>query len=557
MPTSQSPTRHNERRDRVRSRRPIRYWSLGMPILVLVGCTPAWHVADADREVSRVLHDYDRQILGDREQWVKQPVDTVDPAVDSKEESASSVDENEAPETLKPVVLDLTTALEVAFTTGRDYLDRKEGLYLQGLGLTLTQYNFGPILNSTVGYVWNDSQDGLSNDTQTGTLGVTDVLPTGGRLSVSSILSGARTDNPSFLDDDGTFFFDSSVQVSLAQPLLRGVGYEVSHDALIQSVRDLIDAVRSFELFRQDFSIRVASAYYGLVSQKTRLAIDEQNYLDAVFDRKKAEALRRMDRNQDDDVFLARRREIDAEDALLVSRTDYELAMDDFKILLGLPTATPLSIVDEEPKFTPVRIQAASAVKVAHFNRLDLRTQRGLLADAERRVRVSRNGLLPDLGLSLDFGVADAKASPIREVSPSRWSTSVGVSLEIPLDRKAERNAYRSAQILLDQSRRNLERRLDEVERDVLNQLRELGQVEKRLNLQKDQIDREKRAVAVTQIRYESGDADNRDLLDARQGLTDAQNALIDLRVRHFIASLRLRRTLGILFINDQGMWGP
>ena len=345
------------------------------------------------------------------------------------------------------------------------------------------------------------------------------------------------------------------MQLSLSQPLLRGAGYEVSHNGLTQNVRNLIDSVRSFELFRQDFSISIANAYYGLVSQNTRLTNDEQNYQDAVFDRKKAEALRQVDRNQDDDVFLARRREIEAEDALLVSRTDYELALDDFKILLGLPTATPLTIVDSEPEFIPVRIEATSAVEAAHHNRLDLHIERDRLLDSQRHVRVARNGLLPDLDMFVDFGLSDETAAPISNIAPSRWSTSVGFSLELPLDRKAERNSYRSSLISLDQSRRNLQRRLDEIERDVLNQLRELGQVEKRFQLQKDQIEREKRAVAVTKIRYESGDADNRDLLDARQGLTDAQNALIDLRVRHFIASLRLRRTLGILFIDDQGMW--
>ena len=414
-------------------------------MLLVMGCTPAWHVADADREVTRLLRDYDRQILGGREQWVRQPAEKVDRPDVADEETTARLDEHEAPDAPVPIVLDLTTSLELAFTTGRDYLDRREGLYLQGLGLTLTRYNLGPILNSTVSYVWKDVEDGPADDAQTATLGVSDTLPTGGRLSISSILAGTRTDDPGFLDDDGAFLFDSSVRVSLTQPLLRGAGYEVSHDSLTQGVRDVIDAIRAFELFRQDFSIRVAGAYYGLVSQKTRLANDEQNYQDAMFDRKKAQALRLVDRNQDDDVFLARRREIEAEDALLVSRTDYELALDDFKILLGLPTATDLSIVDAKPDFAPVRIQAASAVEVAHHNRLDLHTVRDQVADAERRVRVAQNGLLPDFDLSVDFGLADEKAAPIRNVSPSRWSTSVGFSLELPVNRKAERNTYRSS----------------------------------------------------------------------------------------------------------------
>ena len=60
---------------------------------------------------------------------------------------------------------------------------------------------------------------------------------------------------------------------------------------------------------------------------------------------------------------------------------------------------------------------------------------------------------------------------------------------------------------------------------------------------------------AIIQIQYESGDVEARDLLDARQGLTDASNALIDLKVDHFLARLRLRRDLGVFFVDDKGMW--
>ena len=452
------------------------------------------------------------------------------------------------------VTLDLQRALELAFTSSRDFQSQREALYLQGLGFTLTRYNFGPILNSTVSYLWSNAEDSVASDTQGVTFSVDDILPTGGRVNAELGLEGSRTGDPKFMQADGRFLYDPAVQLNLRQPLLRGAGYEVSHEGLTQAERNLIYAVRRFELFRQDFSIQVANAYFRLVSQKARLGNDEQNYRDAVFDRNKAEALRRVDRNKDEDVFLARRREIEAEDALLVAQTDYELAVDDFKILLGLPTSTEIKIVPAEPEFEEVRVDPTSAVEVALYNRLDLHTERDQLEDAERQVRLTRHELLPDLDLTANFGL-DGASQAISDFAPNQWSTSVGFALELPLDRKAERNRYRSALILLDETRRETQKTLDEVERDVLNQIRELGQLERRLQLQKDQIEREKRAVAVTSYYYEAGDVDNRDLLDARQGLTNAQNALIDLKVQHFIGRLRLQRTLGVLFIDEKGRW--
>ena len=111
-----------------------------------------------------------------------------------------------------------------------------------------------------------------------------------------------------------------------------------------------------------------------------------------------------------------------------------------------------------------------------------------------------------------------ATTARMTDASLNTWTASVGLNLEIPVDRKAERNAYRSALLTLGQAKRNFDQRLAEIERDILAQLRELTQIEKRIDLQTEQIKQEQRAVAVTRIRYESGDVDNRDLLDAPPG---------------------------------------
>ena len=52
-----------------------------------------------------------------------------------------------------------------------------------------------------------------------------------------------------------------------------------------------------------------------------------------------------------------------------------------------------------------------------------------------------------------------------------------------------------------------------------------------------------------------AGDLANRDLLDARQSLVDAQNLLIRQQADHFVRSLILLRGLGVLFIDENGEW--
>jgi outer membrane protein TolC len=312
--------------------------------------------------------------------------------------------------------------------------------------------------------------------------------------------------------------------------------------------------VRDFELFREDFTIGIARDFFDLVSQKQRLSNLEQNFTDAQFDQTKAEALRQVDRNRDEDVFLARRRVINAETDLLSARADYEAAVDEFKLRLGLSTSDPVVIADAEPPFEPVRLDADSAVSVALHNRLDLLTAAEQLEDTERSVRIARNGLLPDLNLVAGYGLTGSD-HVLANAIPDSGATNVGLSLDLPLNRQAERNNYRSALIALDRARRDYTLLTDNTDRDIRDQLRQLERVEQQIVLQTEQIEQEQRAVAVTEIRYEAGDVDNRDLLDARQSLVTAQNALIDLKVDHFIARLSLLRDLGILFIDEKGMW--
>jgi len=537
------------------------------------GChTPDGYVSQADSEVSGMLDKVQAEVLGDRVDDVRPPAPAAPPApepppgpipppgegietIAQEEKTAGRATEADltAPlDSASPdaVRLDLHTSLRLSVTSGRDYQNQKESLYLAGLSLSLTRYNFGPLLNGTVSYLWSDAEKASSSGTLAATLGLSQILPSGGTLAADGLVSASHQG----AQDEDDPLFDSHVGVDLTQPLLRGSGYLVSHEALTQGERNLVYAVRDFELFREQYAIDIARDYYDLVSRRKRIANLEQSWRDAVFDRNKSEALRQVGRNEDQDVFGARRREIDAENTLIEARTDYKLALDDFKIALGLTTSTEVVVVDEEPPYRPVALDETSAVEVAQHNRLDLVTARERLEDVERSVDIAEDGLQPDLDLALSHGFS-GNNPVLSQAVPDSSQTTAALTLELPLNRQAERNAYRSSLVALDRARRDLQLTYDDVERDVRSQLRELRQIEQQTELQKDQIGQEQRAVAVMEIRYASGDVDSRDLLDARQSLVDAQNDLIDLQARHVIARLVLMRTLGVLFLGDDGMW--
>ncbi|MCB9896387.1 MAG: TolC family protein [Planctomycetes bacterium] len=479
----------------------------------------------------------------------------------------------------------LSDALAAAFSTGREYQDQVESLYLAGLSLTGTRFQFGPQIDSSLAYNLTDEEGGRRRYTAGFDVGVSQILPTGGTLSLGFGMDTSKTQGPylitpakpvldsngdpvldgngdplvtpAVVDEDRGRTYSSALTLSLSQPLARGSGYEVSHESLVQGERSLVYAIRSFELFRQDQAIAIARDFFQLVSRATQIKNSEESYRGAVFDRQKAEALRLVDRNTIEDVFRARRREVSEESDLLQSKADYEDTLDAFRIRLGLPDDVKIRIAPEDPPFEPVRIDPDSAVEVAMHNRLDLMTARQRLEDTERGVRIARDGLRTNVALGADYTLSGAAGNDFDNAGPDIWSAAASLKVDLPLQQTPERNAYRSALIDLDQARRDHELLLENVERDLRDSLRQLRRSELQVVLQQQQIEQELRAVAVTEIRVESGDADNRDLLEARQALVDLQNQLVSQKVSHFIARLSLMRDLGLLFIDDQGMWKP
>ena len=74
---------------------------------------------------------------------------------------------------------------------------------------------------------------------------------------------------------------------------------------------------------------------------------------------------------------------------------------------------------------------------------------------------------------------------------------------------------------------------------------------------QEDKVWTQEKGLRIAQLQFERGDADNRDVVDAQESLLAARNTLVSEKVRYEIARLRLLRDLGILFIDDKGMWKP
>ena len=509
----------------------LMWWFAWIVALWLPGCATQW-TERAQEEGDAIMAEGSAEVSRFREKLAQPEV------TDEKRDVRPSPIE-------VPATLSLPDALRIAVNHSRSYKSRREGFFLTALSLGLTRRNFHKFVFSSSGsYSLSDGRDvDLAQSTSLALTASRSVLPTGGSLSVTG--STGFDIEP----DQGA---SATLSASLNQPLLRGRGRKVAWEPLIQAERNLIYEARSFEEFRQTFTIGIIQQYYGLVRQLRSVKTANDQVESNRINLKQAESLYALEQGLQTDLFRAQRELRDAENALLDAEQAYEVALDRFKITLGLPLSAEFEIVNEIPETSVAEIDTEAAIRVALVNRLDFLTSRQRHEDVKRALVIAKHNLLPDVDLSATYSISVADDSfENLQFSSDFWT--IGINFEIPIDRKAERNAYKSALISFEQSRRSLEETEDNIILEVRDAVRRLRQ--RRLQIQNDRenIETIQRLRIKAELNFRSGTGSNRDVVEATQNLRDAEDNLNQRFVDYLIDRLNLLRQMGLLFVDKNG----
>lgn len=445
-------------------------------------------------------------------------------------------------------LLNLDDAFNEALASNRDYKSRKEDLYLAALNVGLQRHVFEPqaFATSTVGMSgggevltrpaagtrpageYNDYSVAL-NATQS--VGVQQNLPTGGQLIAQVLASTVQEIRQSVATSDA-----NNVALSASIPLLRGAG-TVAQEDLIAAERSMVYQVRDFERYRRGFLVTVASQYFSLVNQRAQIVNRFSNVRSYIFitDRSKAlfEAGLTARRTTLLDVMRAAQAEYQARSSLIGAIQQYELALDQFKLLLGIPVEQPIDVAPQYLTIAPPTLSEAQAIAIALRLRLDLQSVRDRVEDSRRGVKNAGNDMLPDVNLNASVGAGSNAGSFQPRYENLNYNTNLTVNW--PLDRVPQENALRAAQVGLDRAKRSVETAEQQVVTDVRSSLRAVQQQQIVLAIQKSNIELAQKRKEFSDIQFRDGKIDNRDYLDAETALLDAQNsfakALSDLEV--------------------------
>jgi outer membrane protein TolC len=211
-------------------------------------------------------------------------------------------------------------------------------------------------------------------------------------------------------------------------------------------------------------------------------------------------------------------------------------------------------------RLQPVTYGLDEATTFAFNNRLDLMNQDAEVVDAWRQITVTARALRAGLNLLASANIATPPLSDrALDFRASASTYTVGVHIDTPLNRLAQRNAYRASQIAYQQARRAYMSLEDTISEQIREDLRQL-----RLNRINFEISRQSLVSAALQ--YESTRQEllfnpNADptstliTLNALNALLGAQNTLINSWVSYETTRYKLLLDMEAIQLDDRGLY--
>ena len=530
-------------------RRFVKFICCLLVAILLAGCT-SFYRRSADKEVYKIIQQKEEAALGYTNAF---SIDTRYSHREPAEIKAQEIIEDRMRETKQ--TLTLADALRMAVENSRQYQLRKEQLYLSALILTRERFQYVPQFFASTRVTGERSENGDESISVANRLGFDTLLKTGGRVSLDlandllRFYTGGRADAAV-----------STIALTLSQPLLRGAGAKVAAENLTQAERDVIYEIRSFSYFQDTFAFDIVATYLRLVQQQDTVINQYSNFLSRVSLRERAVALS-VDRLAPFQADLAAQEELTARNSYILAVERYRTTLDQFKITLGLPAGYDIRLDEkaltelEAVGLLPVPLTDEQSFRLALERRPDFLNEIDIFEDSKRKVVVAADRFKPDLLLFANASLASQGDTDYARFDVNDYRLNGGVQLDLPLNRKLERNSYRSSIISFERQLRTLSLFLDGLKSDLREDFRTLDLSRQSYDIQVRAKALADRRVESSELSLQAGRIQVRDVVDAQTARVQAYNAATAALVEYHLTRMRLLLDLGILKTQKEKFW--
>jgi outer membrane protein len=404
--------------------------------------------------------------------------------------------------------------------------------------------------------------------TQTSQVGLAQTIETGLNYSVffSNIKSSTNdtfnTVNPAF---------STLLSFNFTQPLLRGAGLFINRAPILIAQQNLSQSRDNFEGNVNDMILLVVGNYWNVVQARENLVVQRESFDEAQksydHDKKSLElgALPPLDIYRSESQVASRR--------VSVIQAEYALkqAEDQFRQVIGADIdpnirAYDLDLTEKaDPPGTLMTIDIPTALDAALKYRPEIESMRHQLAADDMNVRLTHNGLLPNLSLGGNYQTNGLGGNTINNLVTPPVIVSTGgfgdavsqmfgfgypgygftVSLTLPIRNHAAQANYGEA---LASKRHDLysERQLHEtITLNVTNAVHQLEQAKQSMEAAKIALDLSQKTLQADQHKYDLGAETIFFVLEAQTELTEAEQTLLQAEVGYQLAVAQVDHETG------------
>ncbi len=337
---------------------------------------------------------------------------------------------------------------------------------------------------------------------------------------------------------------NTTVNLAINQPLLKGLGSEVNLDRTRRAEFSVFSSTQNFEQAKINTALETIRTFYEALQQRKIAEINQ-----SLAERLHQHALITSNKEKVGltgpmDTYRAEIRLKDAEDLRAQAGNAYTTAIGKLRLLLNINQDMDIELLPPAAPEMEVGNTEGDAVQ----NNIQLIQLRAELAEANRAVLIANNARLPDVSLQVRYGQATFTDPFLAQTLPStqqQWSINLQASTD--LSRTAEKSNYQRARINAESLRINLEHKTNDIKRQVRQQILYVAVVQERIALREEQIQKAEGKLALAEIKFAHDMADNFDVIETETELQRARMSLLNTQVDYALSIYNLRAISGHL----------
>lgn len=339
--------------------------------------------------------------------------------------------------------------------------------------------------------------------------------------------------------DDGD---NTDVGLALTIPLLRGLGEEFVKDEIYSSRFNLKKAHFDFYKLQDSIVLQVVNAIYESIQNQQNIEFLEKQLLLLKNHHALAKLKEKARVISAIDLYRAQIRIKEVEEELVTSNEVYRNSLDQVKDIIAIPM-TGSVMVSAPIDVKELDVKEDDVIDIALHNRIEIEQGELEIKEAQRKVTIAQNNLLPQLDLELGYNKFGEQV--LFDLPEESWTVSLSSNTDI--FRKSEKSLFEISRISYRRKLIDFEETKELIKKQVRTALNSLTKQKQQLKIRKEKVNQARGKLKLSESKFRHGMAGNFDLLESQTQLQQAQTNLLNDTISYIVGTYTLRSKIGTL----------